>query len=79
MRFGISVPNFEDYADPRAVAGLARLAEDAGWDGFFVWDHVTFVKRQLADAGATRWVEEFDLRRGEFEVTAARIRAGPPS
>jgi alkanesulfonate monooxygenase SsuD/methylene tetrahydromethanopterin reductase-like flavin-dependent oxidoreductase (luciferase family) len=44
VRFGVSVANFAEYSDPRVVAGCARLAEDSGWDGLFVWDHVTFVK-----------------------------------
>ncbi|MBL7493605.1 LLM class flavin-dependent oxidoreductase [Frankia sp. AgB1.9] len=42
MRYGISVPNLDEFADPRRVAELARRAEEAGWDGFFVWDHVVF-------------------------------------
>jgi alkanesulfonate monooxygenase SsuD/methylene tetrahydromethanopterin reductase-like flavin-dependent oxidoreductase (luciferase family) len=40
MEFAINVPNFGEYADPRITAGLARAAEAAGWDGFFVWDHI---------------------------------------
>jgi alkanesulfonate monooxygenase SsuD/methylene tetrahydromethanopterin reductase-like flavin-dependent oxidoreductase (luciferase family) len=40
MRFALSIPNFGEYADARAVAALAREAEDAGWDGVFVWDHL---------------------------------------
>jgi alkanesulfonate monooxygenase SsuD/methylene tetrahydromethanopterin reductase-like flavin-dependent oxidoreductase (luciferase family) len=40
MNFAINVPNFGDYADPRMTAELAQRAEQAGWDGFFVWDHV---------------------------------------
>jgi alkanesulfonate monooxygenase SsuD/methylene tetrahydromethanopterin reductase-like flavin-dependent oxidoreductase (luciferase family) len=40
MRFGLSIPNFGDHADARAVAALAREAEAAGWDGVFVWDHL---------------------------------------
>ncbi|SEE08752.1 Luciferase-like monooxygenase [Streptomyces misionensis] len=40
MRFSVNVPNFGDFADPRAVATLATAAEQAGWDGLFVWDHV---------------------------------------
>jgi alkanesulfonate monooxygenase SsuD/methylene tetrahydromethanopterin reductase-like flavin-dependent oxidoreductase (luciferase family) len=42
MHCGICVPNLGEFADPRQVAGLARRAEEAGWDGFFVWDHVVF-------------------------------------
>lgn len=42
MRFGISLPPFGDYADPRYLAAAAKAAEAAGWDGFFIWDHVFF-------------------------------------
>jgi alkanesulfonate monooxygenase SsuD/methylene tetrahydromethanopterin reductase-like flavin-dependent oxidoreductase (luciferase family) len=42
MRYGICVPNLGEFTDPRQVADLARRAEDAGWDGFFTWDHVVF-------------------------------------
>lgn len=38
MRFGIELGPWGDFADPRALAELAREAEAAGWDGFFVWD-----------------------------------------
>uniref|UniRef100_UPI00056D8194 LLM class flavin-dependent oxidoreductase n=1 Tax=Promicromonospora kroppenstedtii TaxID=440482 RepID=UPI00056D8194 len=44
MRFSVNVPNFGDFADARAVAAVARAAEDAGWDGLFVWDHVVHNK-----------------------------------
>jgi alkanesulfonate monooxygenase SsuD/methylene tetrahydromethanopterin reductase-like flavin-dependent oxidoreductase (luciferase family) len=52
MRFAVDVPNFGEFADPRVVADLARRAEEAGWDGLFVWDHVTHrkeLRRQIAD------------------------------
>jgi alkanesulfonate monooxygenase SsuD/methylene tetrahydromethanopterin reductase-like flavin-dependent oxidoreductase (luciferase family) len=44
MRHAVNLPNFGPYADPRIVAGLAADAEATGWDGLFVWDHVTFIK-----------------------------------
>jgi len=40
MRFGIYAPNFGDYSDPHNLLILARAAETAGWDGFFLWDHL---------------------------------------
>ncbi|MEV0889808.1 LLM class flavin-dependent oxidoreductase [Promicromonospora sp. NPDC050262] len=40
----MNVPNFGDFADARAVATVARAAEEAGWDGLFVWDHVVHRK-----------------------------------
>ena len=42
MRFGISVPAFADFSNPRDLAQLAHDAEAAGWDGFFIWDAVFF-------------------------------------
>lgn len=45
MRFSVNVPNFGDFADPRKVAELAAAAEQAGWDGLFVWDHVVHDKK----------------------------------
>ena len=40
MFFAIDTPNFGDYSNPRLLAELAHEAEDAGWDGFFLWDHI---------------------------------------
>ncbi len=40
MRYGIYVPPSDAYADPRLIADLARDTEEAGWDGFFIWDHI---------------------------------------
>ena len=41
MRFAVGIPNLGPYADPRALAELARLAEESGWDGVFCWDHLS--------------------------------------
>lgn len=40
MKYGIYLPNYGEEADPRALADLASEAETAGWDGFFLWDHI---------------------------------------
>src|SRR5215218_9828977 len=54
MRCSINIPNLGDFADPRAVAGVAKLAEEAGWDGLFVWDHLIGYNQDLvSDFGAT--------------------------
>lgn len=39
---GLFLPPFDDLADPGALIGLAREAEEAGWDGFFLWDHIDY-------------------------------------
>src|SRR6185503_11802613 len=36
----VGVPNLGHYADPHALVELAVAAERAGWDGFFIWDHL---------------------------------------
>ena len=38
MRFGVYVPNFGQYGDPKVLRDLAVAAEAEGWDGFFLWD-----------------------------------------
>ncbi len=40
MHYGLSVPNFGVFADPRKFVELAVAAENAGWDGVYIWDHI---------------------------------------
>jgi alkanesulfonate monooxygenase SsuD/methylene tetrahydromethanopterin reductase-like flavin-dependent oxidoreductase (luciferase family) len=40
MKYGLYLPNFGAFADARLLADLAHDAEGAGWDGFFIWDHI---------------------------------------
>lgn len=40
VRWGLYLPNQGPFADVRVLAGLAVAADDAGWDGFFIWDAV---------------------------------------
>lgn len=40
MRFGLSLPCFGDGMDAALVAEWAVAAEQAGWDGIFLWDHL---------------------------------------
>ena len=42
MHYGISIPNFGEYSEPRLLAELAHEAEAAGWEGFFLWDHIVW-------------------------------------
>lgn len=40
MHYGVSVPGFGVGVDAALVARWAATAEQAGWDGFFLWDHL---------------------------------------
>lgn len=50
MRSGLFLPLFDELADPAVVAGLSAEAEQAGWHGVFVWDHVRWHEPVLAVA-----------------------------
>src|SRR5262249_26860587 len=71
MRYSINVPNLGDFADARRVGDVARLAEEAGWDGLFVWDHLIGYNQDLvADFAAT------NLLLTAAALTTNRIRLG---
>jgi len=46
LRYGIYLPNFGEVAYARMLTDLAVESESAGWDGFFLWDHVLHSKTQ---------------------------------
>jgi alkanesulfonate monooxygenase SsuD/methylene tetrahydromethanopterin reductase-like flavin-dependent oxidoreductase (luciferase family) len=54
VRCAVGVPNLEAFADPHALVDLARRAEAAGWDGFFLWDHLVY--RDTGWPAADPWV-----------------------
>jgi alkanesulfonate monooxygenase SsuD/methylene tetrahydromethanopterin reductase-like flavin-dependent oxidoreductase (luciferase family) len=54
MMRAIDVGLFGELADPRVAARLAARAEEHGWDGFFVWDHIAY--RAPVRAVADPWV-----------------------
>jgi alkanesulfonate monooxygenase SsuD/methylene tetrahydromethanopterin reductase-like flavin-dependent oxidoreductase (luciferase family) len=49
LKYAVYLPTFTPYADARLIASLAQEAEEAGWDGFFVWDDVAGYEDNLAD------------------------------
>jgi alkanesulfonate monooxygenase SsuD/methylene tetrahydromethanopterin reductase-like flavin-dependent oxidoreductase (luciferase family) len=53
-RHGIFVAPFEQLSEPETVVELATRAEERGWDGFFLWDHVAY--REPVRALADPWV-----------------------
>lgn len=54
MKHAIDVGPFDELADPRILAELAAAAEERGWDGFFLWDHIRY--RAPVRAVADPWV-----------------------
>lgn len=71
MRFGLNVQNFGVFGDPMILVDLAHDAEAAGWDGFFLWDHLHLedgVDRPFADPTVTV---------AAIAARTSRLRIGP--
>jgi hypothetical protein len=41
-RCAVGLPNVGIFGDPHLLVELAVLADQAGWDGVFLWDHVLY-------------------------------------
>ena len=71
MQFAINTPNFGSFGEARILAELACEAEDAGWDGFFVWDHIGGSPEQ-AQPMADPWIAL-----AAMVMVTHRIKLGP--
>ena len=70
MRSGLFLPLFDELADPAVVARLSVEAEQAGWHGVFVWDHVRW--REPVLAVADPWITL-----AAVATATGRVRLGP--
>jgi alkanesulfonate monooxygenase SsuD/methylene tetrahydromethanopterin reductase-like flavin-dependent oxidoreductase (luciferase family) len=69
MRHGMYVPPIGSSGDVHALVELAVAAEEAGWDGFFLWDHILYeTVVPLSDA----WVAL-----SAIAASTSTIRLGP--
>ncbi|OSC39762.1 LLM class flavin-dependent oxidoreductase [Mycobacterium decipiens] len=71
MRHGLYLPLFGALADPHVAVDVARCAEQSGWDGLFVWDHVLTPVPGEWDI-ACPWIVM-----AAAAVVTSRIRLGP--
>src|SRR5262245_54046217 len=42
MRYAVGLPTVGEFGDPRLLVELAVSAEESGWDGVYLWDHVLY-------------------------------------
>jgi alkanesulfonate monooxygenase SsuD/methylene tetrahydromethanopterin reductase-like flavin-dependent oxidoreductase (luciferase family) len=70
VKHGIDVAAFGELADPRVLAELAIAAEEHGWDGFFLWDHIAY--RAPVQAVADPWIAL-----AAVASATSRVRIGP--
>jgi alkanesulfonate monooxygenase SsuD/methylene tetrahydromethanopterin reductase-like flavin-dependent oxidoreductase (luciferase family) len=71
VRYAVNLPIFDRYADPGVVADLAVRAEQAGWDGFFVADHM------LTDLGMVFPIGDPWITLAAVAARTERLRIGP--
>lgn len=71
MRHGLYLAPFEDLSDPAMVVEVARVAESAGWDGLFVWDHV------LRDPDEVQRIADPWIVLAAVAAATDRLRLGP--
>jgi alkanesulfonate monooxygenase SsuD/methylene tetrahydromethanopterin reductase-like flavin-dependent oxidoreductase (luciferase family) len=67
---GIFVAPFDELADPRLLMELAARAEELGWDGFFLWDHIRY-------RAPTRAVLDVWVALSAIATATERVRIGP--
>lgn len=70
VKRGVHIAPFDEFAEPGVLVELARSAEEAGWDGFFLWDHVAY--RPPVRALADPWVAL-----AAIATATERVRIGP--
>ena len=79
---GVAVPNFGD--EPSGLIELGVAAEQAGFDGFFLWDHIVFsntgegppiVDPWLVLAVGAGWLSWQEAQRTAAERAHARVGA----
>jgi alkanesulfonate monooxygenase SsuD/methylene tetrahydromethanopterin reductase-like flavin-dependent oxidoreductase (luciferase family) len=74
MQFAIDIPHFGPFSDPHLVAELAHEAEEAGWDGFFVWDHINY---KLAGSPEPVVIADPWIQLAAIAMRTKHIKLGP--
>jgi alkanesulfonate monooxygenase SsuD/methylene tetrahydromethanopterin reductase-like flavin-dependent oxidoreductase (luciferase family) len=70
MRRGLFLAPFDELADARLLGELGALAEERGWDGLFLWDHVQYV-------APVERIAEVWISLTAIAMRTQRLRIGP--
>ena len=71
VRHALSLPPFGVLADPSALLEVSIAAEESGWDGLFLWDHLLRPAEQ-ATALSDPWI-----MLAAIAMSTSRMRLGP--
>ena len=70
MKRGLFIAPFDELVEARTVMEVARRAEERGWDGLFLWDHISY--REPVRALADPWIAL-----SAVATATERLRIGP--
>jgi hypothetical protein len=76
MKFGMTMPPIGPYSDPVYLSDIAVEAEQAGWDGFFIWDHVIYFSPYEPFVPMHPFVDPW-IALAAVAVKTERVRLGP--
>jgi len=74
MKFGLDLPNMRECSDPNLLAEIAREAEDAGWDGVFLFDSLAM--DSWGEGGVPPHADPW-IAMAAIAAATSRVRFGP--
>src|SRR5213592_2130086 len=74
----VGVPNVGPFGDPLLLVELAVAAEEHGWDGFFVWDHLLYHDQRWDVADPVTVIAAVGAHGADQDRRAGEC-AGPPA
>ncbi len=73
MKYGINIPNFGWFGDIDLLVDIAIDVEAAGWEAFFLWDHLLVFKQEDM---VTKFVDPW-IALSAVACQTNKIRLGP--
>src|SRR5947209_2397219 len=70
LRIAVGLPTVGEFGDPRILVDLAVAAEEAGWDGVYLWDHVLYHDPTWPVANTTVALAAIAARTGRVRLGA---------
>lgn len=71
VKHGLYLAPFGELAEPRRLVDIAQAAEQGGWDGVFLWDHM------LRPIEETQLIGDAWISMAAMAMATATIRLGP--
>lgn len=56
MKHALYAPNFGTFGDIKQLVAFAKEADEHGWDGFFLWDHLRTIDLPATEPFVDPWI-----------------------